>query len=53
MNGLNEQFSILEKSQNELLHHDIGISWTARINAKGKYEPKKIINPAISLNCIY
>ena len=52
-NGLNKQLSMSEKLQNELLHHDIGMSCTARINASGKYDPKKIINPDVSLNCIY
>jgi len=53
LNGLNKQLSISEKSQNDLLHHDIGISCTARIKASGKYEPMKIIKADRTLNCIF
>ncbi len=52
LKGLNKQLPISEKSQNDLLHHDIGISCTARIRASGKYEPLKIIKADRNLNCI-
>lgn len=51
LKGLNEQSPKSDKSQIDLLHHDIGISCTARIRASGKYEPIKIIKADRTLNC--
>lgn len=50
LKGLYKHCSISEKSQNDLLHHDIGISCTARIKASGKYDPMKIIKADRTLN---
>lgn len=52
LKGLNEQLPMSERSQNDLLHHEIGISCTARIRANGKYEPINMMKPDSNLNCM-
>ena len=52
-NGLNKQFEMFLKSHNGRCHHEAGISCTARIMARGKYDPMNIEKADIILNCIF